>query len=87
MGVVNMLQLSSGESSSRSSGRVIFLTIWLFNAVQSGNIAGALIGQYLFTLQTSTEARLAPEIRVHINRDNFLLFWNCQNPNSTISSI
>ena len=43
-----------------------FQALRLVKAIHEGYIAGALFGQNQFTLQTSTEARLAPGFMVQV---------------------
>ena len=64
--MVNKLLLGS----SRSTGRCIKVKI-VIGADQSGNIAGALIGQNLFNLQTYTEVRRASGATMQVFRDRF----------------
>ena len=46
-----------------------FQALWLDHAVNEGSIAGSLIGQTSFTLQTYTEASLTPGIMVQVYTD------------------
>ena len=41
----------------------------MVDAIQSGYISGALVGQNVFTLQTCAKAKLLPGTRVQVYRD------------------